>query len=86
MLRSGLNGRGLTTGRMKDRMALNMIEGAERRGELKDGGRVVEYTGGSTGTSLAMICSAKGYQAYLVSSDAFAEEKLQSMRGFWGLN
>jgi cysteine synthase A len=70
------------TGRMKDRMALNMIEGAERRGELKDGGRVVEYTGGSTGTSLAMVCSAKGYQAYLVSSDAFAEEKLQSMRAF----
>src|SRR5215467_11490356 len=70
------------TGSMKDRMALSMIEGAERRGDLKPGGKVVDYTGGSTGSSLAMVCVTKGYQAYFVSSDAFAEEKLQTMRAF----
>ncbi len=67
---------------MKDRMALSMIEGAEKRGELKPGGNVVEYTGGSTGSSLAMVCANKGYQAHFVSSDAFASEKLQTMRAF----
>lgn len=73
---------GNPTGSMKDRMALSMIEGAERRGDLKPGGRVVEYTGGSTGSSLAMVCATKGYKAHLISSDAFAEEKLQTMRAF----
>jgi len=70
------------TGSMKDRMALSMIEGAERRGELKPGGRIVEYTGGSTGSSLAMVCAMKGYKAHFVSSNGFAEEKLQTMRAF----
>jgi cysteine synthase A len=70
------------TGSMKDRMALSMIEGAERRGDIRPGGRVVEYTGGSTGSSLAMVCACKGYKAHFVSSDAFAEEKLRSMRAF----
>lgn len=70
------------TGSMKDRMALSMIEGAERRGQLAPGGRVVDYTGGSTGSSLAMVCAVKGYRAHFVSSDAFAEEKLQTMRAF----
>jgi cysteine synthase A len=70
------------TGSMKDRMALAMIEGAERRGELKPGGMVVEYTGGSTGSSLAMVCAKKGYHAHFVSSDAFAEEKLLTMKAF----
>lgn len=70
------------SGSMKDRMALAMIEGAEQRGALRPGGRVVDYTGGSTGTSLAMVCAARGYKAHFVSSDAFAEEKLQSMRAF----
>jgi len=70
------------TGSMKDRMALSMIEGAERRGELKPGGRVVEYTGGSTGSSLAMVCAVKGYHAHFVSSDAFAEEKIRTMKAF----
>jgi cysteine synthase len=70
------------TGSMKDRMALAMIEGAERRGELKSGGTVVEYTGGSTGSSLAMVCTKRGYKAHFVSSDAFAEEKLRTMRAF----
>ena len=70
------------TGSMKDRMALSMIEGAEKRGELKRGGNVVEYTGGSTGSSLAMVCANKGYHAHFVSSDAFASEKLQTMRAF----
>jgi len=70
------------TGSMKDRMALAMIEGAEKRGELKPGGKVVEYTGGSTGSSLAMVCAVKGYKAHFVSSDAFAEEKLQTMKAF----
>lgn len=70
------------TGSMKDRMALSMVEGAERRGELKPGGTVMDYTGGSTGSSLAMVCATKGYQTYFVSSDAFAKEKLQTMRAF----
>ena len=73
---------GNPTGSMKDRMALAMIEGAERRGELGYGGRVVEYTGGSTGASLAMVCAIKGYRAHFVSSDAFSAEKLQTMRAF----
>jgi cysteine synthase A len=70
------------TGSMKDRMARSMIEGAEKRGELKPGGRVVEYTGGSTGGSLAMVSATRGYQAYFVSSNGFSEEKLQTMRAF----
>jgi cysteine synthase A len=68
------------TGSYKDRMALAMIEGAERRGALLPGMRVVEFTGGSTGSSLAMICAVKGYRLILLSSDAFAEEKLRTMR------
>jgi len=70
------------TGSMKDRMALAMIEGAERRGELRPGGRIIDYTGGSTGSSLAMVCATKGYHAHFISSDAFAQEKLQTMRAF----
>ncbi|MDC8003217.1 cysteine synthase family protein [Aureisphaera galaxeae] len=70
------------TGSMKDRMALSMIEGAERTGKLKKGMKVVEYTGGSTGSSLAMVCAKKGYKAHFVSSNGFAEEKLQTMRAF----
>jgi cysteine synthase A len=70
------------SGSMKDRMALSMIEGAERRGALKPGDRVVDYTGGSTGSSLAMVCAAKGYRAHFVSSDAFAEEKIRTMQAF----
>src|ERR1700754_1757828 len=70
------------TGSMKDRMALAMVEGAEKRGQLKPGGTVMDYTGGSTGSSLAMVCATKGYKAYFVSSDAFAEEKLQTMKAF----
>src|SRR5436190_7993602 len=70
------------TGSMKDRMALSMVEGAERRGQLKPGGKVVDYTGGSTGSSLAMVCATRGYKAFFVSSDAFAKEKLQTMKAF----
>jgi len=70
------------TGSMKDRMALSMVEGAEKRGQLRPGGTVVEYTGGSTGSSLAMVCATRGYKAHFVSSDAFSEEKLQTMRAF----
>jgi cysteine synthase A len=72
------------TGSYKDRMALAMIEGAEQRGVLKPGMRVVEFTGGSTGSSLAMVCAAKGYRLLLLSSDAFAEEKLKTMRALGG--
>jgi cysteine synthase A len=68
------------TGSYKDRMALAMIEGAETRGALKPGMRVVEYTGGSTGSSLAMVCAAKGYRLVLLSSDAFAREKIAAMK------
>jgi cysteine synthase A len=67
---------------MKDRMALSMIEGAEKRGDLKPGYSITEYTGGSTGSSLAMICAAKGYKARFISSDGFAEEKIRTMRAF----
>jgi cysteine synthase A len=70
------------TGSYKDRMALAMIEGAEARGALTPGMRVVEFTGGSTGSSLAMVCAVKGYPLVLLSSDAFAEEKLRTMRAF----
>ena len=70
------------TGSYKDRMALAMIEGAEARGALRPGMRVVEYTGGSTGSSLAMVCAAKGYRFVAVSSDAWAREKLQTMSAF----
>ncbi len=70
------------TGSYKDRMALAMIEGAERRGALRPGMRVVEYTGGSTGSSLAMVCAMKGYHFHPLSSDAFAAEKLDTMRAF----
>lgn len=73
---------GNPTGSMKDRMALSMIEGGEKRGELKKGMKVIEYTGGSTGSSLAMVCATKGYQAHFVSSDAFADEKLRTMEAF----
>jgi len=70
------------TGSYKDRMALAMIEGAEKSGRLKPGMRVVEYTGGSTGSSLAMVCAMKGYDFHPLSSDAFASEKLDTMRAF----
>jgi len=70
------------TGSYKDRMALAMIEGAEARGALRPGMRVVEYTGGSTGSSLAMVCAMKGYEFHPLSSDAFAAEKLDTMRAF----
>lgn len=59
------------TGSMKDRMALAMIEAAESDGRLKPGGSVVEYTGGSTGVSLSMVCAVKKYALHIVSSDAF---------------
>jgi len=70
------------TGSYKDRMALAMIEGAEARGALRPGMRVIEFTGGSTGSSLAMVCAAKGYRFVVLSSDAFAPEKLLTMEAF----
>jgi cysteine synthase A len=70
------------TGSYKDRMALAMIEGAEASGKLRPGMRVVEYTGGSTGSSLALVCAIKGYPFVAVSSDGFAREKLQTMKLF----
>jgi cysteine synthase A len=70
------------TGSYKDRMALAMIEGAERSGRLAPGQTVVEYTGGSTGSSLAFVCALKGYPLRIATSDAFAPEKLQTMQAF----
>ncbi len=70
------------TGSYKDRMALAMIEEAEKRGTLRSGMTVVEYTGGSTGSSLAFVCAVKGYPFRVVSSDAYATEKLNTMRAF----
>jgi cysteine synthase A len=68
------------TGSYKDRMALAMIEGAERDGRLQPGQPVVEYTGGSTGSSLALVCAVKGHPLRIVSSDAFAPEKIRTMQ------
>ena len=67
------------TGSMKDRMALAVISQAETGGRLKPGGTVIEYTGGSTGTSLALVCAAKGYRSQIVTSDAFSQEKRDHM-------
>jgi cysteine synthase A len=67
------------TGSMKDRMALSMISRAERDGRLKQGDTVVEYTGGSTGASLALVCAAKGYRLKIVASDAASQEKRDQM-------
>src|SRR6266852_4490469 len=68
------------TGSMKDRMALAMIEAAEADGRLTAGGSVVEYSGGSTGVSLTLVCAVKGYPLHIVTSDAFAREKLEHMK------
>jgi len=68
------------TSSMKDRMALAMIEAAEMDGRLTADGSVVEYTGGSTGVSLSLICAVKRYPLHIVTSDAFAREKLEHMK------
>ena len=68
------------TGSMKDRMALSMVEGAERDGLIEPGATVVEYTGGSTGPALALVCRAKGYVAKIVISACFSEERMHLMR------
>ncbi len=68
------------TGSVKDRMACAVISAAEKDGRLKPGDTIIEYTGGSTGTSLALVCAAKGYRIHIVSSDAFSQEKLNHMR------
>jgi cysteine synthase A len=70
------------TGSMKDRMAQAMISRAEEGGRLKPGDTIVEYTGGSTGISLALICVAKGYRLHIVTSDAFSQDKLNQMSAF----
>ena len=70
------------TGSYKDRMAKAIIEAAETRGDLRPGQTVLEVTGGSTGSSLALICAQKGYPIKLVTSDAFAQEKLKTMAAF----
>ena len=68
------------SGSMKDRMALAMIEGAERDGLISPGDTIVEYTGGSTGPALALVCGAKGYRALIVIADCYTEERFQLMR------
>jgi len=70
------------TGGMKDRVAKAMVEAAERDGRLPPNGTVVEYTGGTTGVSLALICAAKGHPLELVYSDAFSDEKRWTMQAF----
>jgi len=70
------------TGSYKDRMALAMVEAAERDGRLQPGQTVVEYTGGSTGSSLAYVCALRSHPLRIVSSDAFAVEKIATMRAF----
>lgn len=68
------------TGSMKDRMALSMIETPEFEGRLEDGQPVVEYTGGSTGVSLSLVCAVRGHPLHIVTSDAFSKEKLDHMK------
>jgi cysteine synthase A len=70
------------TGSKKDRMALAMIEGAERRGELRPGMSVVEFSGGSTGSGLAFVCAVKDYHFHIISADPFGKEKLDTMTAF----
>lgn len=70
------------TGSMKDRTAQAMISRAEEDGRLSPGDTIVEYTGGSTGISLALICVAKGYHLHIVTSDAFSQEKLKQMSAY----
>ena len=70
------------TGSMKDRMAVAAIDGAEARGLLEPGDTVVDYTAGTTGISLALVCAAKGYRFHAVFSDAFSDEKRRTMEAF----
>jgi len=70
------------TGSMKDRTALAMISKAEEDGRLKPGDTIIEYTGGSTGISLALICVAKGYRIHIITSDAFSKDKLNQMTAY----
>src|SRR5262249_53225588 len=70
------------TGSVKDRMALAVVAKAEESGRLGPGGTVVEYTGGSTGASLALVCAARGYRIRIVTSDAFSREKRDQMAAF----
>ncbi len=70
------------TGGMKDRMAKSVIARAEADGRLRPGGTVVEYTGGTTGVSLAFVCAARGYRFHAVYSDAFSDEKRTTMQAF----
>lgn len=70
------------TGCMKDRVAQAMLSRAEDDGRLRPGDTIVEYTGGSTGISLALIALAKGYRIKIVTSDAFSREKLRHMAAF----
>ena len=70
------------TGSMKDRVAQAMISRAEEDGRLRPGDTIVEYTGGSTGISLALVCVAKGYHLHIVTSDAFSQDKLKQMSAF----
>lgn len=70
------------TGSMKDRMAAAAVINAEARGQLKPGGTVVEYTAGTTGVSLALVCATKGYRLEVVFSDAFSDEKRRTMEAF----
>lgn len=70
------------TGSYKDRMALGIVEQAEKRGDIKPGTLIVEYTGGSTGSSLAFVCAVKGHRFRAITSDAFAKEKIQTIKLF----
>src|SRR5262249_17948973 len=70
------------TGSLKDRMALAVISQAEKDGRLRPGNTVIEYTGGSTGASIALVCAVKGYRLRIVSSDAFSQEKLDQMAAY----
>jgi cystathionine beta-synthase len=69
-------------GSVKDRIALNIIEEAERAGRLKPGGTVVEATSGNTGVGLAIVCAIKGYRSVFVMPDKMSQEKIRLLRAY----
>src|SRR5512140_1037095 len=69
-------------GSVKDRIAVNILDEAERSGRLKPSGTVVEATSGNTGLGLAMVCALRGYKAVFVLPDKMSQEKVQLLRAF----
>lgn len=69
-------------GSMKDRMVLNLIDAAEKRGELKPGGTIIEATSGNTGAAIAMVSAVRGYKCIFVMPDKMSQEKVSSLKAY----